>query len=85
MVRKGRKPKVSIGNQCQIKAYIPPDNLCRIADEQTSGILLFFLRTGSRWNDLCTLTRSAYMQGVHDMIEAQETLYKRGYRLGKGM
>lgn len=63
-----------LGRQCGVEAYIPPQRLVEVADERTSGILQFFLRTGQPWWHLGSLVHSAYLQGVRDTLRAIEHL-----------
>jgi hypothetical protein len=70
-----RKLHHGLGNRCQLKAYIPPARLIEIADERTDGMVDFYILAGDhRIEHLRTLVRSAYMQGVHDTIDAAVTL-----------
>jgi hypothetical protein len=53
-----------------VKAWIAPKHMVAIAAERTDGMVAAFMSRGARVDQLSTLVRSAYMQGLNDAIDA---------------
>jgi len=64
--------RIHYGKRYEVSAWGPPPPLIAAADERTEGLVGYFLNCARhynpiRWqNDLYTLARSCYMQGVMD-------------------
>ena len=72
-----RHPKTNLTKRCGVKGFIPPQTMLDIASDRTDCLLEAYYMDAFRGRSfedahkaLQVLVRSAYMQGVHDMIEA---------------
>jgi hypothetical protein len=75
-----RKPKERPGDRYRVSGFIPPQPMVKIAADRTDGMLGMYMHYGARTADLPVLVRSAYMQGVNDVVGS---LFKAGYEIVK--
>ena len=60
------RKSVEFSRQVGVKAYIPTPAQIAAAEDRTAGMVAMYVRHGAKTEDLCTLVRSAYLQGVWD-------------------
>jgi hypothetical protein len=71
-----RRNPIHYGNRFEVSAWTPPAWLRDLASERIEGMVGYFLSCARRrdcmkWqDDLSTLARSCYLQGVHDAVDA---------------
>jgi hypothetical protein len=68
---KKREKVKRLADRCEVKGFVPPAEMVRIADERTEGIASYYLMApGARtWEETRTLARSCYMQGLNDALD----------------
>ena len=64
-----------LGNRCEVKAWIPPENIMTIAGERVDGMVNYYLSASRKTSlhdglkDLDMLARSCYLQGMNDILD----------------
>ena len=77
---------IGLGKRCEVTAYTPTLEMQNIADERTAGMVDYYVEMSrhrtdfsTRLQDLDTLARSCYMQGINDILDA----IRNGYAIPK--
>lgn len=74
-----------LGERCDVKLWIPPENLVVAADERTGGMVDYYrsvsITRTMTVEDLQCLARSAYLQGCTDMANVAAGMTPPGDQL----
>jgi hypothetical protein len=76
-----KRNRIHYGERFGVSAFVPPPKLAKAAAERTEGLVGYFLscahREGLKWHDdLYSLARSCYVQGVLDAANVAAEMLK---------